>query len=73
MIPGLTQWVKDLALSLLGLGSMLRLRFDSWPGNFCMPWMWHPKNNINNKNSKKKKHTKKHKVKVVSEVLLEVK
>ena len=28
-----TQWVKDLALSLLWRG------FDSWPRNFHMPWM----------------------------------
>ena len=32
---GLT--VKDLVLSLLWL------RFDLWPGNFCMPWMWQKK------------------------------
>ena len=31
------QQVKDLELSLLCLGSLLWRRFDSWPGNFCMP------------------------------------
>ena len=32
------QWVKDLALSLQWLRSLLCLGFDSWPGNFHMPW-----------------------------------
>ena len=32
------QWVKELALSLLCLGSLLWHRFDPWPGNFCMSW-----------------------------------
>ena len=30
--------VKDSALSLLWLELLLWLRFDSWRGNFCMPW-----------------------------------
>ena len=30
------QWVKDLALSLLWLGSLLCCRLSSWPPNFCM-------------------------------------
>ena len=29
--------VKDLALSLLWLGSLLWLVFQPWPKNFCMP------------------------------------
>ena len=29
--------VKDLALSLVWLGSLLWCRFDPWPRNFCMP------------------------------------
>ena len=33
----MAQWVKDLALSLLGLGSLLCCGFDPWPGNLCMP------------------------------------
>ena len=33
------QWVKDLALSLQHLGSLLWLEFDPWLGNFCMPWV----------------------------------
>ena len=31
------QWVKDRALSLQWLRSLLWLRFDSWPRNFHMP------------------------------------
>ena len=34
------QWVKDLALSLLEFGSLLRLRFNPWPENFSMPQTW---------------------------------
>ena len=30
------QWVKDLVLSLLWLGSQLWYEFDPWPGNFMM-------------------------------------
>jgi len=30
------QGIKDMALSLLWLGSLLRLGFDPWPWNFCM-------------------------------------
>ena len=30
------QWVKDLALSLLWLGSLLWYMFNLWPRNFCM-------------------------------------
>ena len=33
--------VKDLALSLLWLGS------DSWPRNFCKPWAWPKKKKKN--------------------------
>ena len=32
--------VKDPALSLLQLGSLLWQRFHPWPGNFCMPQLW---------------------------------
>ena len=32
----LAQQIKDLALSLQLLRSLLWLRFDPWPGNFCM-------------------------------------
>lgn len=30
--------VKDPALSLLGLRSLLQPEFKPWPWNFCMPW-----------------------------------
>ena len=36
----MARWVKDLVLSLLWLGSLLWRGFNSWPGNFCMPWAW---------------------------------
>ena len=32
--------LKDLALSQLWCRSMLRLRFDPWPGNFHMLQVW---------------------------------
>ena len=38
-IPGLAQWVKDLALSLLWQWLLLQRMFNSWPGNFCMTWV----------------------------------
>ena len=33
----MVQGVKNPALSLQWLGSLLWLRFDPWPGNFHMP------------------------------------
>ena len=33
------QQVKDLMLSLQELRSLLWLRIDPWPGNFCMLWV----------------------------------
>ena len=36
----MVQWVKDLALSLQWLGSLLWCRFDSWLGNFHVLWVW---------------------------------
>lgn len=38
----MAQWVKDL-VSVLQLRSLQWRGFNSWPGNFCMPWLW-PKN-----------------------------
>ena len=35
----MAQWVKELALWLLWLGSLLRHAFDPWPRNFHMPWV----------------------------------
>ena len=32
------QWFKDLALSVLWLGSFLWPGFDPWLGNLCMHW-----------------------------------
>ena len=37
----MVQQVKDPELSLQQLGSLLWLRFDPWPGNFHMQWVWH--------------------------------
>ena len=34
------QWVKDPALSLLWLGSVLWHGLDPWPRNFHMPQAW---------------------------------
>ena len=34
----MAQQVKDLALSLQQLGSLLRHRFYPWPRNFCNAW-----------------------------------
>ena len=42
----MAQWVKDLALSLLWLQSLLWHRFDPWPGNFHMPLAWPGKKKI---------------------------
>ena len=41
----MVQWVKNLALSLQWLGSLLWHRFDSWPGNFHTSRAW-PKKKI---------------------------
>ena len=37
----MAQWVKDLALSLLQLGSLLWHGFDRWAGNIYM-WQMQP-------------------------------
>lgn len=34
------QWVKDPELPQLQRRSQLWLGFDSWPGNFRVPWVW---------------------------------
>ena len=34
------QWVKDMALSLEWLGSLLWLGFDPWPRNFHVSQAW---------------------------------
>ena len=36
-------WFKDVALSLLWLGSLLCHSFDAWPRNFHTPWVWQKK------------------------------
>ena len=36
-VMALMHWVKGSALSLQWLGSLLRRRFDHWPGNFHVP------------------------------------
>ena len=41
LTPSPAQWVKDLVLPYLWVGrSQLWLRFNSWPRNFHMPWVW---------------------------------
>ena len=39
-VSAVVQQVKDPALSLWWLRSLLRLGFDLWPGNSHMPWVW---------------------------------
>ena len=36
----MAQWTKDLVLSLPWLWLQLWYRFDPWPRNFHMPWVW---------------------------------
>ena len=50
LLPGPTQWVKDLALLQLWCRSQLWLRIHPWPGNFQMLQEWQKK-----KKKKKKK------------------
>ena len=45
----MAQQVKDPVLSLLWLGSLLTHTFDTWPGNFHMPWVWAKKTPCNSK------------------------
>ena len=45
--------VKDPALSLQWLRSLLWFRFDPWPRNFCLPQV-QPKNKKKKKKKKKK-------------------
>ena len=42
----MARWVKDLALSLRQLGSLLWGEFDPWPGNFHMLWLRPKRKNI---------------------------
>ena len=51
----MAQWVKDLALSLQWLGSLLRRRFNPWPRNFHMPWEWLEKKKKKERKEKKEK------------------
>ena len=51
-VPWVVQSVKDLALSPLWFGSLLRHGFDPWPRNFHMP-------QVQPKKTKKKKKKKK--------------
>ena len=50
----MAQQVKDLASSLLWLGSLLCCRFDPWPGNFHVP-------QVQEKKKKNKRKEKLHK------------
>ena len=47
--------VKDLALSLLWLRSLLWHGFSLWPRSFCMQWAY-PKNKTQKKTKKSGKH-----------------
>ena len=38
--PTVTQWVKDSALSQLWRRSQMQLRFETWPGNIHIQWVW---------------------------------
>ena len=40
---GPEQWVEDPALLQLQCRLQLQHRFDPWPGNFQMPWVWQKK------------------------------
>ena len=40
LIPCWCSGLKDPALPQLQRGSWLWFRFDPWPGNFPMPWVW---------------------------------
>ena len=39
----MAQWVKVPVQSLPWLGSLLWHRFDPWPGNFHVLWVWQKK------------------------------
>ena len=54
----MAQWIKDLTLPLQQLRSMLRLRLNLCPGNFCMLGI-HPKKK--KKKKEKEKEEKKEK------------
>ena len=53
--PALEQWVGDLALLWLWCGLQVWLKFDPWPGNFHMPWVWPERKKRERKEKKKKK------------------
>ena len=48
----MAQWLKDPALSLPWLGSLLWHRFCVWPGNFSMAWACKKQNKTNRKKKK---------------------
>ena len=57
------QWVKDPALSLQWLGTLLWSKFCPWPGNFHLPQTW-PKNGhhiwLHQNGQRLNKHMKRH-------------
>ena len=53
----MAQWVKNLVLSLLCLGSLLWCGFDPWPGKFCMPKAWPRKTHKKRSNIIRGKHS----------------
>ena len=52
----LAQWVKDPMFSLLWLWLLLWHRFDPWPENIHIPWVWQKKKK-KKKERKKKTHS----------------
>ena len=61
----MAQQVKDLALSLQQLRSLICPGFDPWPRNFHLPWVW-PKSKNKNKNKNKDKQNKTRKNKIMT-------
>ena len=53
----MAQWIKDLTWPLQQLRSMLRLRLNLCPGNFCMLGI-HPKKKKKEKEKEEKKEKK---------------
>ena len=64
------QWVKDLALSMQRLVSLLWRGFDSWPGNCHMLQAWQKKKKERKKKEKERLYTHKELQKIAQSPLL---